>query len=306
MKSYSELERECTITFEQSGPYHHLWTPEDHPVIFIDKGDFSAGMNILAICSRLVPEARIITFQIMTNHVHLTLAGPEEAIEKLFRLFKHYLSRYLASKGRRDILVYFEPKYRMLCDLQDLRNVIAYNNRNGFVVNPEYTPFSYPWGANAYYFNPASKQRYFESRNSLTKDSKRSIIHSHDADKISGIITLDGYACPMDFCCIPFGESIFRCAAHYFREISRKIESQKKIAQEIGETIYYTDDELFGIIMSISNEKYKVSRPSLLPASAKTEMALLMHNDYNASNKQISRMLAMAPRIAEALFPQRH
>lgn len=303
MKTYSELEKECGLTFEKSGPYFHVWTIEDHPIIFQGKKDFIAGMNILAICSRLVPEVKIITFQLMTNHIHLTLAGPEEAARRLFELFKRYLARYLAAGKRQGVLSSFVLSLRELKDLNDLRNVITYNNRNGYIVHPEHTPFTYPWGANAYFFNPQAQIRYTESMQYLSKATRRSFIHSHDADRVSRIVTLNGYACPMDFCSIRFGEKIFRCASHYFREISRNIESQKNIAKEIGERIFYTDDELFGIVLSISEEKYGKLKPTLLPPSVKTELATLLHYDYNASNKQISRMLRLDPRAVDALLP---
>lgn len=38
-------------------------------------------------------------------------------------------------------------------DLKALREAIVYVNRNGYVVNPSHTPFSYPWGTGRYYFN---------------------------------------------------------------------------------------------------------------------------------------------------------
>ena len=97
---------------------------------------------------------------------------------------------------------------------------------------------------------------------------------------------------------------MFRCASHYFREVSRNIESQKSIAKEIGERIFYTDDELFGIVLSLCQEKYGGQKPTMLPVPAKQEMALLLHSEYNASNKQIQRMLRLDSSVVSALFPK--
>ena len=110
----------------------------------------------------------------------------------------------------------------------------------------------------------------------------------------------------MSFCDIRLGESLFRCASHYFREVSRNIESQKKIAEEIGERIFYTDDELFSIVCSVSKAKYGQTKATLLPVNAKKELALMLHNDYNAGNKQINRMLKLDMSIINALFPVRY
>ena len=300
------MESQCSLTFGQAGPYWHLWTPENHQIIFHDKASFMAGMNILAMCSRLDPEVRIITFQLMSNHIHLTLSCTREGALRLFSLFKQYLGNYLKGRGLSIDLSMFEASLRELRTLQELRNVTTYNNRNGYVVNPDSTPFTYPWGANSFFYNRIAKSRFSESRSYLYKAERRAIIHSHDSDSIKEpIITVDGYACPMSFCSIAFGEALFRNASHYFREISRNIESQKEIAKNIGEQIFYTDDELFSVILSICKDKYDGQKPSLLPAAAKSELALLLHNEYNAGNKQIQRMLRLDASVVNSLFPQK-
>ena len=307
MKNFIDLESRCSLTFRQSGPYWHLWTSENHQIIFQDKESFIAGVNILAICSRLIPDVKIITFQLMSNHLHLTLSGLIERILLLFELFKRYLGKYLKGRGISVDLSSFEANFRELSTLQELRNVITYNNRNGYVVTPDSTPFTYPWGANAYYYNDFAKSLYRESQSVLSKAERRSLIHSHDSDKLKEpIIKVDGYACPMNFCCVTFGEAVFRCASHYFREISRNIESQKDIAKELGERIFYSDDELFSVVLSICKDKYGGQKPSLIPAVAKSEVALLLHNEYNASNKQIQRMLRLEASFVDSLFPKKN
>ena len=263
-------------------------------------------MNILAICARLSPGVKIITYELMTNHFHLTVAGLRNEVEKMVSIFIRALSKFSKSQGMAADLSGFTPSMREIKTLQDLRNVIIYNNRNGYVVSPDETPFSYRWGANSCYFNPAQKQRFAGSLTRLSVRDRRYYARTHDADAIEGIITVDGYACPLSFCAIQFGESLFRCASHYFRELSRNIESQRSIAAEIGERIFYTDDELFIVVLGICKEKYGQSSPGLLPAQAKRELAVLLHYDYNAGNKQIQRMLRLDPQIVSSLFPERH
>ena len=306
MKNFSALESHCSLSFDQSGPYWHIWTPENHPVIFHDASAFKAGMNILAICSRLVPEVHIITFELMSNHIHITADGTENNIKKLFALFRRFLSNYLRSKGFCCDLSSFTPHFRMIGTLQDLRNVISYTNRNGFVISPDDTPFSYRWGANSYFFNYAAKERYYESTSFLSRTKRRELIRSHDSDTIVKIKTVDDYACPMDFCAITFAEKLYRNASHYFRDISRNIEAHKTLALEIGESIYYSDDELFSIISNICKERYGQYKPSLIPANAKRELAIQLHRDYNAGNKQIHRLLKIDLATLAQLFPEQH
>jgi len=45
--------------------------------------------------------------------------------------------------------------------------------------------------------------------------------------------------------------------------------------------------------------------PALLPVSAKQELALLLHKEYNDGNKQIQRMLRLGSTVEGAMFPQK-
>ena len=305
MKNFYDSEFECTSTFEALAPFWHLWTPEDHEIIFSDAESFKAGMIILAISAKLTPSITIITFELMTNHLHITAAGAEDSLLLLFDRFKRYLASYLKTKGAITKLERFNCKTRQLDSIEDVRNVIVYNNRNGYVVSPDHTPFSFPWGANSYYFNPAAQRRFMESRDlRMTQKERRSFIRSHDSDTLTDSPRmLDGYACPMDFCFIHDGERLFRNASHYFRELSKNVESQKAIAAEIGERFFYNDDELFAAVQKICRDKYGQGRPATLSSTAKTEMAKLMRYEYNAGNKQIARILKLDINIVKSLFP---
>ena len=116
-------------------------------------------------------------------------------------------------------------------------------------------------------------------------------------------LMLDGYASPMSFCNIDAGEKLFRNATHYFREISRNVEASKRIAAEIGERLYYNDDDLFAVVLRICKEQYKLPSPGMLSSQAKIEVAKQMHFDYNAGNKQIARILKMDRAVVDSLFP---
>ncbi|MBR5856598.1 MAG: hypothetical protein IKY70_04935 [Bacteroidales bacterium] len=55
--------------------------------IFCCEEEFKTGMWCLAISLYLSKEVRVLTFELMTNHVHLILAGPRENCVKAFDLF---------------------------------------------------------------------------------------------------------------------------------------------------------------------------------------------------------------------------
>ena len=302
-RSFGDEERRCESVFQRLKPCWHFYTPEDFPVILTCEADFKAAMTLLAICALCFPSLRILTFQWMSNHLHITLSGTEKDISSMFAMLRKYLGKYLKAKGRATPIVSWTYNLRRIESLKDLRNVIAYNNRNGFLVNPDSTPLTYPWGANRFFFNPDTIKMVENSKETLQHKVIRDLFHTHKLDGFTGQTLLDGYIPPAVFCDIESAEDVFRDARHYFTSVSRNLEGMKDIAKEIGESIYYTDEDLYGVILKTCKEGFGVSNPAFLPAQAKVEVARKMYFEYNASAKQISRILKADIALVRSILP---
>ena len=305
MKSFSEKERMCELVFEKLGECWHLWTSEGFQIIFDNEKEYGIGMCIIGICAMMFPDVIILTFELMSNHLHICAAGSEARIREMFGYIVMYLKKNMKSLGKTIDWNGFKPGLRRLETLDDLRNVIVYDNRNGYLVHPEHTPFTYPWGANRYFFNEDAKELALRDSRIMTARMKRSICHTHDTNNIKDIALYKGYASPLSFCRIDIAEQLFRDASHYFYKLGKSIETNARIAKEIQESIYYTDDELNDVIYRICRERYNVKSPSLLNSNAKIEMAKMLRYDYNASLAQIERRLRLDGKVVESLFGTR-
>lgn len=302
MSDYSAKEDRCIQCFRKVIPCYHLWTPENFEIIFRNDAEFAVGMGIIAIVAKCFPDVRILTFELMSNHLHIMASGEEKRVRMMFEQIKKYLRRMAEDAGRTINWAAFNPGVRLLDSLSDARNVLVYDNRNGFLVNDNYTPFSYPWGANVCYFNPDARKRFMESADYSTIKERRSISHSHISDDIKGLKILDGIFSPFSFCDIGMGESLFRDAVHYFYMLSKNIESNKEIAKEIGESIYYSDEELYAAICARCKQDFGTANPSQIPSNAKINIARMMRYEYNASLKQIQRMLRLDTGVLNSMF----
>ena len=291
------------MIYKGVGPCHHLYTSEGFDIIFATEEDFKAGMTILAICALSFPMVKIITFQLMGNHLHLTLAGERDMCLALFRMLRRRLRLYLKGIDSPKDIMDWECNIKDITDLKYLRTVIVYTNRNGFVVNPDYTPFSYRWGANRFFYNQDAVDNFSHSRDKLTVKQIRNLMHSAEFDRFAGLPMVDGYVSPLAFCDVRTGMALFRDAHHYFHMVSRDIESQRIIAMELGESVFYSDNELFNAVVLFIRDKYGVAPPSSLPKDSKIETAVWMRHNYNASNKQIGRILRLDLQVVDALFP---
>ena len=307
--SFFEKEDRCRRVFEWTirkyGGVWHLCTPgEKQSIIFKRPEDYAFAMTLAAMCAYDCPNVQVITFEIMSNHVHFVLCGSESDVMAFFLLFKKRLQRYFAMKEERtDLSRFVCEKPIPIETLDSLRYQICYTNRNNFVVDPGHTPFSYPYGANNCYFMPMVRERKHRLFGDLTLREKRSLIHAREPAYPDAYIIVDSYFSPANYCRFDIGEAAFRDARHYFNLLAKGVESYREVAVLVGDTIFYTDDELFDVVRRICKEKYDGQRPTLLGKNEKLELARKLHFDYNADNAKIVRMLNLNPSVLEQLFP---
>ena len=301
---FLNIEQELEYRFAQAGPFYHLHTPENFDLIFASDDDFIYGMNLLGLCSKLSPKMKIYTYELMSNHLHIVVSGEKSEIMEFFLLFKSLLKRQFYSLDRGIHWDTFTYNLIDILTVDSLQNTIVYVNKNGYVVNQDITPYSYPWGANRFYFNDEAKKRYYDCRKNMSLRSILQISHSRKFDHVSDIYAVDGYISPMCFCQIEEGELFFKDAHQYFFKLSKNLSASKEIANSIGESIYYTDDDLFSLAVKEAAQKYGSPKLSLLPAQAKVEIARMLHNEYNAGNKQIQRLLHIDKALLDGIFPK--
>lgn len=303
-RDFYRMEAECELVFRELGQCYHLCTSENSPILFHNEKEFETAMNIVALLSFLFPDVVIITYEIMSNHMHFALAGKRERIIVWFEDLVKKMKMHPELCESRRALEAVDYKLKDISSLENLRNVIAYINRNGSVVDANETPFSYPWGANRYFFNPESRKRYESSGIKVSFSQRREMFRSNKGDCFKEIISLDGYISPLCFCGVDKGEALFRNARHYLSKITKNVESYSEIAREIGESLYYNDDELYSLISAICLKEYGNKSPKMVDAAAKMALARKLHYEYNSSNKQISRILGIDIDTVSSIFPK--
>lgn len=297
------MEAACQMAFnELNGNVYHLNTSENNPIVFTNETELKYGTSLLGLCAKSIPTIRILTFQLMNNHIHILATGSREDLLSMFARFKRMLERYLNANGRFGVLSSFSPFLQQIMDLPHLRNTIAYINRNAYIVNPSALPFSYPWGANRFFFNPEAKTRHRESGKRMSQVVRQELTHSRMFDYVEGLYMVDGYVSPMSFCDVVYAESFFASARQYFICISKSVESHKDIAKSIGESIFYTDSDLYNIALAIAKEKYNCASIRTMSVVSKIELAQALHYDYNATARQVQRMLCLDENTVSQLF----
>lgn len=301
---YRDKERLCEKQFTDGGPYWHLCTPgEGVSDIFATEEDLKFGVNNLAYCI-LSRNIKIHAFSIMSNHIHLVAEGLFSDMEEFFRKYRARLSLYLSKKMKVCNLDRFRAQILPIDNLAYLRNSIAYVNRNAFVVDNFQTPFSYRWSSGIKYWGGMDLDDFYSLPiRKLTQREIRALFMCSDAKIPEEYRIINDYVHPLSIC-DPKCLSFFRDAHQYLGLINyRNLESLKEIATMIGEKIVVSDHELNSIVYLLAKRDYQVPNPTLLPPQAKIEVAKSMRLSYNASNKQIQRILKLDEKTVNSLFP---
>lgn len=300
--SFYEYERECNLRFSENGPYWHICSPENFPVIFYNDVDFKQGVNRLALAASgfLV---RIIAFELMNNHVHLILAGQEQDCVGLFECYKSLLARYASLTDNKVPFNAFLPNVIPITDVRMLRNEIAYVHRNCIVPDPDRSPFSYLWGTGYIYFNELIYLYPLTDYGKLTVREVKAMLRSRPVDVPDHYKVFNGMISPLSFCSIDEGQMYFRNAMAYMLAMFNDYESYSRIAKRDNESAVVSYDEFFYAACSVCKSEFGTSTPGKLSAEDKLRLAKRMHDDFHATNAQLNRVLGIDRAVLNEMFP---
>lgn len=307
MKNFNFVDKEllCMQTFDQNGPYWHIATPGiSTEILFTNKDEYKFGMSLVAE-SACAAGIRVFSFSVMANHFHVLCEAKrkQQCIDFLEHLATR-LKRFAALKGRVLNLKDFVCDPLPVLTLKALRNNIAYIDRNGYVVNPEQTPYSYPWGTGFLYFGYKPSLIQSTPYSSLTIREKREILHSREISLPDSLTVRNGFIAPESFVDWKTGRAFFRDAHQYFNLLSKNREAYAEFAALLGDSVVLTDDEMFSAAFSLATEDYNVKRLDELSQEQKRALASKMHFDYRAGNAQIARILKLDRALLQEMFPE--
>lgn len=300
--SFAQKEQICETTFFHNGPFHHVCTPGQSTEILCETADDYKFLVTLIAIAASAAGVTVVSFEVMSNHIHVILAGQKADCQAFFDYFKAKLKRYYSSIGRYVNLDDFKCKVIAIESLRQLRIELAYLHRNAYVVNEKYLPFSYPWSSGSLYFNPLAYRENAIPFSKVPFREKQLMCRGRIPDLPDSYLVKNGMLLPQSFCAIKLGEALFRNAHQYFAMISKNYEAYSEVAKSLGDDIYLDDEEMFAVLQIKSKRDYNEGRPTMLPQKDKLELAKWMRRDYNASNGQIHRMLRLDLTIVEELF----
>lgn len=303
MKTFAEKEIMCERAFVENGPFWHVCTDGSVMTdIFSTDEEMKVGMTVLAVCAALSARAELVTFELMNNHVHFIMRGSMEMSLEFFDMFKRRLKRWYQRVDRPVDWSKFVPQILSIDSLKALRNEILYVNRNAYVVNRMYTPFSYPWGGGWAYFSPVVALLPTVSVHDMGARRARELTHYREVNEIAGLRFVGDVPFIPSFCRVDIGQSMFRDARSYFLSLTRNAEAFSQIASRLKDEVFMPDEEMFTVARLCAREMFSTDLRMLTPEQ-KIELARKLHFEYNASNPILRRVLGLDISVLNELFP---
>ena len=298
-----QFERMLEQEFRESGPYYHLHThPLKDGLIFQDEEERKVALSFIAVIAKEM-NVDILAYALMSNHFHFIIHGEKVQGVEFFQRLKKRLSFFFARKGRTGVMDKVAPETPSITTLTQLRNEIAYVIRNPYVVVVDVNPFNYPWCSGFLYFNPYIPFLESKSVEELSYREKRKIIRSSDAALDPSFRVRDGMIAPECFVNYKLVERFFINARKYTWWVLKNVESQVDVAIRFDEHPNLSDDELYIVTMRICENEFNKKGNKDLTGHERKALAVMLKNNWYASNAQVARLSGLDPATVDALFP---
>ena len=262
---------------------------------FRDLDDFRVGMNFVAIEAACCPQVSILTFILMSNHVHFVLKGTREEVKQFINQFKHRYSIFVGKKWgaseflRRNGVDIKEIPY----DNEAVERAIAYVEMNCVAANICMHPVQYPWGSGGIFFCPEKPVVAKTLRELKTRERER-LLHSNCTTLPKGWrIGAEGYILQQEYIDIEAVEKLFRTAQrmNYFLNSSSKARKRLETEENLPA---FSDQTIRTAVPELCRSLFQKEAFGLLTNTEKAEFMRQIRFRFSADVNQIARVCGIS------------
>ena len=257
--------------------------------LFLDKDDFIAGMNILAVVSwSLNVDVKLLAFVLMSNHVHFFMRSSKDKSGRFIWLYKHLLSRYLRKKyGYVKSLRGLETTVSEVPDNMDtLKRLVAYILNNPVKAGINCVAYGYEWSSARCYFNKTDYHAGTTHVRDYTVRQLRRMLHSRKSIPSSWLISPSGYILPQCYVDTESVESYFKTS----RSLEYFLSTSQSLKRGTNEHITFSDAIVIASMKELLEKKYGVESIGEMDEFLRKNIVKDIRGRFSASSKQISRV----------------
>ena len=258
---------------------------------FRDEEDFKVAMNYVAIEAAQHPEIVVLTFILMSNHVHFVLKGTRNDVKNFVENFKRRYSIYYQRKyGIRKFLRHNGLDIKLIpYEDEAVEKAIAYVLMNSVGAGICVHASQYQWGTGATFFGQPEKG------GTCVKDIAvrllKRLLHT-DNETIPGdwIIGQDGYILPQNYVDCKGVETLFRTPQrlNYFLNSSSK--ARKRLEYSDSNLPAFRDQTILVSLPDLLRSLFHKESFAQLQPEEQVEFARQIRFRFSADATQIARV----------------
>ena len=138
--------------------------------------------------------------------------------------------------------------------------------------------------------------------NELSERKRNRILKTKIALPDQYVVNDKGMILPESFIDPKYVEAIFRHPSRLMFALARKVEPEVELEFGVADRVAYTDAELKSLINEFIVAEFGVGGISALSMEQKLRLCTVMRRNFNASAKQICRILRLAPDVVSRLI----
>ena len=268
---------------------------------FRDEEDFKVGMNLVAILACSLP-VEILSFTLMSNHVHFVLAGSYEQVERFINEFKRRYAQHVRKKyGVKEFLRGNGVDIRPLDGTEESQVWgIAYVQMNCVAANICLSPTNYPWGTGNAFFKVGRTQG--RRLDSFSGRARMRLLHSEQKLPPDWIVGEEGYILPESYVNVERVESLFRTPKrmNYFLQNSSK--AKRRLAA--AECPSFSDQLVLSAIHDLCHSLFRKSSLETMDWKERAELIKQLRYRFSSDPQQLARVTGLSYETVTAMLDE--
>lgn len=256
---------------------------------FRDDDDYKLGMNYVAVLSFLLG-VTVLSYVLMSNHVHFVLYCTEEEAKKFIDTFKRACARYLSRKyGLK------EPLRRNGVDIQRISPddesfhwAVAYVEMNPVAANICLHPSAYPWGTGRTFFQVTPPKSV--KMGTLSVNAARRLLHSKQVLPSDWLVGEDGYVLPESYVPVELVESLFRTPKRMNFFLQNSSKAKRRGEFQGNDLPSFRDQVLYEALPDLCRSLFSKNNVSELNEEQRQELVRQLRRRFSADIHQIVRI----------------
>ena len=268
---------------------------------FRDEEDFKVGMNLVAILACSLP-VEILSFTLMSNHVHFVLAGSYEQVERFINEFKRRYAQHVRKKyGVKEFLRGNGVDIRPLDGTEESQEWgIAYAQMICVAANICLSPTNYPWGTGNAFFKVGRTQG--RRLDSFSGRARMRLLHSEQKLPPDWIVGEEGYILPESYVNVERVESLFRTPKrmNYFLQNSSK--AKRRLAA--AECPSFSDQLVLSAIHDLCHSLFRKSSLETMDWKERAELIKQLRYRFSSDPQQLARVTGLSYETVTAMLDE--